>query len=640
MLILGPLGFTAPWLLVALAALPVLWVILRAMPPMPRVIVFPGVSLLRGLIDRDPVARRTPWWLLLLRLAAVAAVILGFAGPVWKPDPAAAGRNGPLLVVIDAGWAAAPGWQAAQSRATAALEAAGREGRPVALLLGDGRATGAIGFGDPEAPVAALRAARPAGWDTRLPEDPAEALRLVPDSGLEVLWLSDGLEHAGRAAWLAALNARGSVMVVPPAAPVASLELVPGDTPALRLHATASEAPAILALGPDPQGIPRVLARLAAGEAVTDAGITTWPVALDLPPEMRNRVARFEVESSASAGAAVLADDSVRRRKVGLVGSGATEAQQLLSPLHYLRQALAPSADLVEGAVADVLAASPDVVILADELVEPDDTTLTEWVEAGGLLIRFAGPRMAAAEALNADPLLPVRLRPGGRDIGGALSWGDPRGLAPFPEGGPFAGLPAPSEVAVRAQLMAEPDPDLAARTIARLSDATPLVTRAQRGAGQVVLAHVTANAEWSDLPLSGIFVAMLQRLLATAQAGTPEETAAAEATHWTAETALDGFGREIDELSDLVPVSAADLAAGPAPGVPPGIYAAGERRRAVNAGRPLTLATWPGATVEAAAAPPGLPLMGWLVALAALLLAADVVGSAWLARDGRRVAA
>ena len=30
-----PIGFTAPWVLVALIALPVLWLILRAIPPAP-----------------------------------------------------------------------------------------------------------------------------------------------------------------------------------------------------------------------------------------------------------------------------------------------------------------------------------------------------------------------------------------------------------------------------------------------------------------------------------------------------------------------------------------------------------------------------------------------------------------------------
>ena len=81
MLMLGPIGFAAPWVLTALIALPVLWVILRALPPAPRQVAFPGVALLRGLLDRVPVARRTPWWLLLLRLATVAAMILAFAGP-------------------------------------------------------------------------------------------------------------------------------------------------------------------------------------------------------------------------------------------------------------------------------------------------------------------------------------------------------------------------------------------------------------------------------------------------------------------------------------------------------------------------------------------------------------------------------
>ncbi|TGN36882.1 LytTR family transcriptional regulator, partial [Paracoccus liaowanqingii] len=113
MLILGPLGFAAPWLLGALIVLPVLWVILRAMPPAPRRIAFPGVALLMGLADRAPLAQRTPWWLLLIRLAAVAALILAFAGPVWRPvvQPAA---DGPLLVVMDAGFAAAPDWAARQ----------------------------------------------------------------------------------------------------------------------------------------------------------------------------------------------------------------------------------------------------------------------------------------------------------------------------------------------------------------------------------------------------------------------------------------------------------------------------------------------------------------------------------------------
>lgn len=638
MLILGPLGFMTPWVLSALIVLPVLWLILRATPPTPRRVAFPGVALLRGLTDRTPVARRTPWWLLLLRLLAVAALILAFAGPVWKPVPRT-GSDGPLLVVMDAGWAAAPGWAGRQTRAERALTEAAADGRPAALLLADGRnEAGPLVFVAADTLLARLRAARPVSWETALPGDPEAALADLPDGSLSTLWLADGLDHPNRDEWLAALLVRGSVTVVPPAVPVRALSLHGEDTPSLTLTSTDQTAPGILAIGPDPQGVERELARLAPGDATTEAGITTRPTAIDLPPELRNRVTRFQIEGEAHAGAVVLADDRVKRRKVGLVGDADAhaEGQQLLSPLYYLRRALAPTSDLVEGGLGDVLDAAPDVIILADQVEMAEIGELAEWVDAGGLLIRFAGPRMAGYEGLMDEPLLPVTLRQGGRDIGGALSWGDPRGLEPFETDGPFAGLTPPDDVTVRAQLMAQPSPELAGRTIASLSDNTPLVTRDRLGQGQVVLFHVTANAEWSNLPLSGLFVRMLERLVATARTA-PAEQQADDREHpfWTPEMVLDGFGRS-HPAEDFAPVAAEDLAKGAGPDRPAGIYAAGERRLALNAGGHFTLAEWPGAVFEDRSDVPGRDLKGLLLAAAALILALDVLGSAALARGGR----
>ena len=97
MMALGGIGFATPWLLIALAALPVLWLILRAVPPAPLRRRFPGVALLLGLADDDTVTDRTPWWLLLLRVLAVAAVIIGLAGPVLNPARDVPSGGGPLL---------------------------------------------------------------------------------------------------------------------------------------------------------------------------------------------------------------------------------------------------------------------------------------------------------------------------------------------------------------------------------------------------------------------------------------------------------------------------------------------------------------------------------------------------------------
>ncbi|HPG23521.1 MAG TPA: LytTR family transcriptional regulator, partial [Amaricoccus sp.] len=152
--------------------------------------------------------------------------------------------------------------------------------------------------------------------------------------------------------------------------------------------------------------------------------------------------------------------------------------------------------------MGEMLNTAPDMLILADvgAIGEAERALLMPWIEAGGLLVRFAGPRLAASGAgqLEPDPLLPVRLRAGGRSVGGAMSWGAPRKLRPFPEGGPFAGLPVPEDVDISAQVVAQPDPDLPERVMASLEDGTPLVTGRAIGDGRLVLFHVTANADWS----------------------------------------------------------------------------------------------------------------------------------------------
>ena len=134
MTVLGGIGFTAPWLLLALLALPILWLILRAVPPAPIRRRFPGVALLLGLTDDETVSDRTPWWLLLLRMLAVAAIILGLAGPVLNPETDQAEGTGPLLIVLDGTWAGATRWPEQTQAIEAQLTRAGRAGRTVGFL--------------------------------------------------------------------------------------------------------------------------------------------------------------------------------------------------------------------------------------------------------------------------------------------------------------------------------------------------------------------------------------------------------------------------------------------------------------------------------------------------------------------------
>ena len=627
--------FAAPWLLLALAALPLLWWLIRVTPPAPRTQRFPAIRLLEGLRPPERTAARTPPWLLLLRMVAAGLVIVGLAGPVLD----AAGRlpgSGPLLLVIDDGWAAAPGWAGRIQAAQAVLDRADRDGRPARLLTtARTEADQPPGLG-PALPPGEVRtrlaALRPKPW----PPDraaSAEALRGV--SAGAVTYIADGVAAAGDDLFAAALAAAGSVTEMRPE-PVAVQVARPPRAEADQLVAQASVLPqpvatqlAVLAQ----TGDGRTLARV---ETTVPPGASAVEATIPLPLELRNTLSRLVLEGPPSAAATLLLDERWRRRPVGLVAANEGADTPLIGQLFYVRRALAPTAELREGGVDALLSRAVSVIVLADVPLEGAQAAkLDAWVKQGGLLLRFAGPRTAAASAEPAapDPLLPVKLLAGDRRLGGALSWSQPAALAPFQPASPFAGLTVPDEVLVERQVLAEPSAQLPGRTWAALADGTPLVTAAPVGAGRVVLFHVTANADWSNLPLSGLFVEMLRQVvdLSAGVAGAAPEALLAPAE------SLDGFGQAAAPPPAAKGITAADLAK-PAvsPRHPPGLYGPESGRRAFNLGAALP-------ELSPAAAVPGAslaPLGGVareravgpaLIAAAVALLVIDLLLSLWL---------
>jgi len=631
--------FVAPWVLVGLLALPMLWWLLRVTPPAPRSEDFPAIRFLLGLNATEETPARTPWWLLALRMIAAALVILALARPVLDAGSALTG-NGPVLLVMDNGWAAANDWARRKQAAGVLLDRAERAGRKGALL-----ATAADGGGAPVTvsvvmPIPELRARVAALQPQAWPPDRAAAAAAVrawqtgsAASGASVVYVPDGLtDGADFAAFAQALRDTGAVTEICCDTAPAALLLPPTDE-AGRLVVHLAQAPrpaamdaAILAQSGDGRTLARTTLTIPANTAAASAGIA-------LPPELRNRLNRLVLEGPPGAGSVVLLDERWRRRPVGLLSGDQSAAETpFAGPLYFLRRALGPFTELRAGDAATLLKRDISVLVLADRPL-PDGAerdALADWVRKGGLLIRFAGPRTAEEAGNDTDTLLPVRLLSGDRQLGGALSWSQPAGLAAFPPASPFAGLPVPEEVRVNRQVLAEPSAELAARTWATLSDATPLVTEATMGAGRIVLFHVTANADWSNLPLSGLFVDMLRRLVALS-AG----VAAAEETAMLAPAAsLDGFGLLTQ------PPAAATALRGDAftrtpvsPRHPPGLYGPENGRQALNLGSslPLPEAAPPiaGATLESVAGSAHERALGPpLLAVAILLLCVDMLVS------------
>ena len=632
---MGALSFAAPWLLLALASLPALYWLLRVTPPLPRRQSFPPARFLRDLPAVEETPARTPWWLLLLRLLAAALIILGLARPVWNAAQGEAG-DAPLLVVVDDGWASAADWPDRMAAAGAALDAASRAGRRVALLATAPSATGEAprptGWMPAEEARARLTALRPQPW---APDRAAAlaALRGWRNGPFASLYVGDGLSHGGDdGSALMALLAEAGPLQVARGAPGAARVLAPPRAEADRLVLGLRRAPGgpaaeagVLAMTADGRTLGRAVLPLAAGATEAEG-------ALDLPVEIRNSVTQLVLEGDApGAAGVVLLDERFRRRPVGLLAAQEEAADTpLTGALYYLDRALSPTAEIRRGTLEQLLSRRLAVLVLADRpLAEGAETeAVRRFVEGGGLLLRFAGPRLAE----RGDSLLPVPLRAGERALGSALSWERPQNLAPFPEGSPFAGLTPPAEVTVSTQVLAEPVPRLAERSWARLADGTPLVTFENRGQGRIVLFHVTANADWSDLPLSGLYIDMLRRIVALSSGVVGSE---GEAPLAPLET-LDGFGRPGAPPPAAGPIPAAQLdATAPGPRHPPGWYGtAGEggERRALNLSSHLP-ALQPAAPTPSGAretriggVPAERDLGPWLLAAALLLLAADLL--------------
>jgi hypothetical protein len=446
--------------------------------------------------------------------------------------------------------------------------------------------------------------------------------------------MSDGLNGPGASVLANKLADYGRLQVLLPDAETAPIMLLPPVTVNGEVRLRAERPPGGPALpfavrASDDKG--HVLARIVMNFA---ADAKTAEAPFTVPNELRNRVTRLDVERQNGAGSTVLVDERFRRRPVGIVSDAPPDSSSpLLNEVYYLDRALSPFASISIGDVTSLLADPLAVLLLPDNAApaSADRESLQKWIEGGGIVVRFAGPHLAGAG--NDDGFSPVQLRAGDRALGGAMTWGEPARLAPFPETSPFVGLPIPDDVKVNQQVLAEPTLDLADKTWARLADGTPIVTAEKRGQGWLVLVHTSANAAWSNLSFSGLFVEMLQRVVALARgvAGTKFD---GQLRPWRT---MDGFGRLTSPPVGVRPLTQ-DAAARftPSPLTPPGLYGDEGAQQAFNLGGRVgaleTLSGFPGgAQLGQNEAKGETNLVPIVLTTALILLLADMLIALWL---------
>ena len=194
MISFASLSFAQPLAFLGLITLPVIWWLLRLRQPLPRRIEFPPIRFLEKLVTRRQSPSRIPFWLLILRLALLLAVITALAHPLWNATSRLSGQ-GPIYVLVDDDWAAAGRWADRRTALDNLVAEAERSGRPLVIETSTGSAVDA-GPAMMSAAVArrAFAALQPKPWTG---DRAAAVARLLSLESAErpgdVVWLSNGL---------------------------------------------------------------------------------------------------------------------------------------------------------------------------------------------------------------------------------------------------------------------------------------------------------------------------------------------------------------------------------------------------------------------------------------------------------------
>lgn len=581
-----------------LASLPILWNLPKSQPAKKGVYYFPAIDILFKLTAMQPKPASMPWWQKCINLGALVAAAVGASDPGIDTVHLDQSR-GPVILAVDNGWTSATHWdQAIVPRLNNLIDAAEAKGRPVLLLPS---ASGANENGAGAQPVDAaharsmVMALKPQPWPTdhRYQIDAIENLPPDIKESASLVWLSDGLQTQDALKWAQTISQFGLTDILSGYSNdphLLSLKETSGESMAVQVSRldTRTDGQATLIFSDDKAPLLQKQALFKAGESQTTLHV-------DIPSELRGQLTRISIEGEHSAGATLLLDDMWRQRSVGLINTNAI-AEPLKDGTHYIQSAIEPFTDLHKGQLTEILQLPVAVIILTDNtlLTGKEREDLTQWIEKGGTLLRFAGPNLAARPD---DNLLPVKLRRGEKTVTGDLSGNSSGAIAPFGKSSPFSGISIPEEAKVNTLVLAEPGPDTADVTWASLDNGIPLITAAKKGDGRIVLVHTTANLDWSRIPLSGEFFLKMMRTIVSQSVGTNQ----AQLSHSLPPLkSLDAQGR-LGPAAHAKALTPEDLAAGQIDGAhPPGFYGDDSTRMALNIGSYAQLSPlrdWPSKT-------------------------------------------
>jgi len=583
------LSFGNPLALWGLLSIPGIWLLLKIYPPVPKTIFFPAIRFLNNIKNEEETAGKTPIWLLLFRILLVIVLIVTFSNPIYNAKPKFL-NNAPLLLIVDNGWSSSINWEKRKENLIKYIDRAEQQKIPIIILptapknnVLKNKLT-LLNASDAKSNIELFT---PNPWPSNYKLLNEKLDELPSDKEYNIVWLWDGIDHDNDDSsqiFAKKLESIGNLSVIDflNSSPIKIIKSVSNNNNNLSIEiqrniGSLEETIFLRANGNNGKLLNRKKITFKENERISKNDLL-------IPNDLRSELTSISIENTNNAGAIYLFDEKWRKRNVGIYGDKETfRTQPLLSPAYYLDRAINSFHKVEISQIEDLIKSELSVIILpgVGTIGKEINAKLKEWIKNGGILIRFAGPNL---EGSNTD-LLPVQLRSvDSRAFGGALSWTEPVTIKKFSNTSPLFGINIDRDILIKKQVIAEPSADLISKTWASLEDGTPLITAENYDKGLNVFFHITANADWSNLPLSGTFVEILDKII-NMSSGQINNTDNVPLTPYKL---IDGFGRLVEPASDSLPTNFNKENLTPSSGHSPGFYGNELFMRALNLGDKL----------------------------------------------------
>jgi hypothetical protein len=527
------MSFLAPLFLVALAGLAIPVLLHLIQKERKNVVQFPSLMFLRRIPYESVQRRRIRHWLLLMmRLAALALIVLAFARPFFKrQDLGAVAASGAreVVVLLDRSYSMGYGdrWQRATKAARDAINALGPSDRGSIVLFSSGAEVALRSTGDRGRLLAALAVAEPGAGATRFGPALKLAGSILAESALprrEAILITD----FQRSGWQGTEGVRLPDGAVLTPASVSDRDPVNIALTPVTLQRSSFEGQDRVTVT---AGMVNHAAKAASGVAVTleldGRGIQTRQVNLEAHGSASTTFEPITLAGPGVKATVRLANDALARDNAFhftlspenplrvIIGErpGAPRESSL-----YLSRALAfgesPRFDarttLADAITRDDLTTTSVVILNDAPLAQSTAERLQRFVERGGGLFIALGDRGGwpqSSDVLPGAVGVSVDRSTGNAARLGALEYGHPVfELFRAPRTGDFS---AARFYGYRAVTLSP-----AGRILARFDDGAPALLERRVGSGSVLLWTSTLDLYWNDLAVKPVYLPFVHRVV------------------------------------------------------------------------------------------------------------------------------